>query len=52
MEEIVSVQPVTGLYNEDYWFMRDAVMRSDKLVAVGTQRKKNVGRWKPLPSNS
>jgi hypothetical protein len=36
--------------------MRVAVVRSEKLVAkagdcTGTQRKRNIRNWKPLPGN-
>jgi hypothetical protein len=36
--------------------VRAAVVRNEKLIAItedssGTQRKGNVRRWKPLPSN-
>jgi hypothetical protein len=36
--------------------MRDAIVRSERLVpeagdSSGTEKKRNVRHWKPLPSN-
>jgi hypothetical protein len=58
MEETFSVRSVPGYITRTNSSdqLRAAVLRSEKLVpeagnSLGTQRKRNVSRWKPLPSN-
>jgi hypothetical protein len=45
-----------AVYHRSLSQLRVAVVRSEKLVSEdvnssGTQRKENVRRWKPIPSN-